>query len=127
MNKFLGKGRLCKDIEINFIPGTDNSCLKNTLAIRRNYKNSEGQYDSDFINVVAFGKTAEYIANYFDKGQEILIEGKLKTGSYENKEGNKVVTTDVVIESVEFCGSKNKNNSSDDVDYSQFEDGTQPW
>ena len=127
MNKFLGKGRLCKDIEINSIPGTDNSCLKHTLAIRRNYKNSEGQYDSDFINVVAFGKTAEYIANYFDKGQEILIEGKLKTGSYENKEGNKVFTTDIVIENVEFCGPKNKNNSSDDVDYSQFENGTQPW
>ena len=105
MNRIILVGNLVKDVElINTESGK--SLVKNSIAVRRNYKNANGEYESDFINLVAFGKTAEFMANYFQKGSKVGIDGKIQTGSYTNKEGQKVYTTDVVVENIEFMESK---------------------
>ena len=70
------------------------------------FKNKDGQYDSDFINCVAFAKTGEFIQKYFHKGDKIAITGRIQTGSYTNSEGNKVYTTDVIVDNAEFVESK---------------------
>lgn len=76
-----------------------------TLAVDRRVK-ADGQPDADFISCVAFGKTADFVDKYFHKGMKMLLEGRIQTGSYTNKEGAKVYTTDVIAESVEFAESK---------------------
>ena len=73
-----------------------------TLAVNRKFKNAEGRYDADFISCVAFDKNAEFIENYFRKGMKIGITGHIQTGSYTNREGQKVYTTDVIVDSSEF-------------------------
>lgn len=100
MNKVILKGNLTRDPELKMSGET--TLTKFSLAVSRKMKKDE----SDFINCVAFGKTAEFIANYFNKGSQILIVGRIQTGSYDDKEGNKKYTTDVVVEEVEFCGKK---------------------
>lgn len=111
MNRILLVGNLVKDVElINTESGK--SLVKNSIAVRRNYKNQNGEYESDFINIIAFGKTADFMANYFQKGSKVGIDGKIQTGSYTNKEGQKVYTTDVVVENIEFMESKKKDGQA---------------
>ena len=117
MNKLLITGQLCKGVELKFQEGTGNAVLRNTVAARRKYKDkATGNYESDFIPIVAFGKSAEFIAEHFIKGQGIQIEAHMQSGSYDNKEGNKVYTLDAIVENVEFLGSKGtgqaQNNNS---------------
>lgn len=76
-----------------------------TLAVDRRVK-ADGQPEADFISCVAFGKTADFVDKYFHKGMKMLLEGRIQTGSYTNKEGAKVYTTDVIAESVEFAESR---------------------
>lgn len=73
-----------------------------TLAVNRKFKNAEGRYDADFISCVAFDKNAEFIEKYFRKGMKIGITGRIQTGSYTNRDGQKVYTTDVIVDSSEF-------------------------
>lgn len=80
--------------------------------MNRRFKNSEGNYDADFINCVAFGKSAEFIEKYFKKGMAIGLTGRIQTGSYTNKDGQKVYTTDVVVEETEFVESKGASSAS---------------
>ena len=82
-----------------------------TLAVDRRFK-QEGQPTADFIRCIAFGKTAEFFERFGRKGTKFLIEGRIQTGSYTNKDGQKVYTTDVVVENTEFCESKNSSGSS---------------
>lgn len=108
MNKWLGMGRLTRDVEMrNSIGENANVVARFSLAVGRRFKNAEGNYDADFINCVAFGKTAEFIAKYFKKGDMMAVTARVQTGSYTNKDGVKVYTTDMVIEEVDFCGGKN--------------------
>ncbi len=100
MNKSIITGRLTKDVTM-----TDNGVAKFTVASQRNFKDKEGKYGADFILCTAFGKTAEFISKYFSKGSQICVEGRINTGSYTNKDGNKVFTTDVAVEKAEFFGS----------------------
>lgn len=89
-------------------------CASFSVAVDRRFK-QDGQPEADFPRVIAWGKTAEFIEKYFRKGMKICIEGRIQTGSYKNKEGNTVYTTDIVADSVEFVESKsvasNGNNS----------------
>lgn len=104
MNLFMGIGRITKKPELRYT--TSNLAItKFTLAINRDTKNKEGNYDTDFINCVAYGKTAELIDKYLDKGSQIAIAGKIQTGSYE-KDGKKTYTTDVVVERISFLDKK---------------------
>jgi single-strand DNA-binding protein len=107
MNNFSGIGRLVKDNNFVVTPnGTE--VLKNTIAINRRFKRDE----SDFINILAFKKTAELINNHFEKGDEIAISGSVQTGSYE-KDGRKIYTTEILVDNVTFTnGKKNKGQSS---------------
>ena len=112
MNKVIIIGRFTRDPEIKYTTGENaTATARFSLAVNRRFKNKEGNYDADFINCVAFGKTAEFIEKYFTKGMSIGITGRIQTGSYTNKEGQKVYTTDVVVEETEFVESKNKGTS----------------
>lgn len=104
LNKVMLLGRLVKDPEIKST--TNNTMVASfSLAVGRSYK-KEGQPDADFINIVAWGKTAEFVGKYFVKGQQVAICGRLQTRNYDDKEGRKVYVTEVVAEEVHFADSK---------------------
>ena len=108
MNKAILLGRLTKDPEIRYSAGENAMAVTRfSIAVNRKFKNSEGGYDADYPNCVAFGKTAEFINKWFHKGDMIGVTGRLQTGSYTNKDGAKVYTTDVIVEESDFAGSKN--------------------
>ena len=112
MNKVIIIGRFTRDPEIKYTTGENaTATARFSLAVNRRFKNKEGNYDADFINCVAFGKTAEFIEKYFTKGMAIGITGRIQTGSYINNEGQKVYKTEVVVEETEFVESKNKGTS----------------
>lgn len=115
MNKTQLIGNLVSDVEFKqSASGTGVARLR--LAVRRNFKNQQNEYDSDFINCVAFGKTAEMISKYFNKGSKIAVDGRIQTGSYDNKQGQRVYTTDVVIENFYFIESRKQSNSQQAFD-----------
>lgn len=106
MNKVFLIGRLTKDPEVRYSQGENSTAIaRYTLAIDRKYK-KEGEQSADFISCIAFGKSGEFAEKYLHKGMKIAIIGRIQTGSYTNKEGQKVYTTDVVVEEHEFCESK---------------------
>ena len=107
MNKVILLGRLTKDPEVKYTTGANaTATARFSIAVNRKFKNAEGNYEADFINCVSFGKTAEFIEKYFKKGSQMALVGRIQTGSYTNKDGQKVYTTDVVVEEVEFAGGK---------------------
>ncbi len=116
MNKVVLVGRLTKDPELR----NTNSGLpvtSFTVAINRTYKNKEGNYDTDFINVSIFGKQAENVSKYCAKGSQVGVDGRIQTRSYDAEDGSKRYVTEVVADSVEFLGSKKDNlNSNDYID-----------
>ena len=103
MNKTMLIGRTCKEIEIR-MAGNDTKVTNFTLAVNKRFKR-EGDADADFINCVAFGKTAEFMEKYIQKGRQIAVEGRLQVRNYE-KDGNKIYVTEVVVEQVYFADSK---------------------
>lgn len=106
MNKVILMGRLTRDPEIRYTQGENQTCVaRYTLAVDRRFK-QEGQQSADFIGCVAFGRAAEFAEKYFRQGTKIAVTGRIQTGSYTNREGQKVYTTDVVIEDQEFAESK---------------------
>ena len=110
MNKVIESGRLTKDAEIAYTQGNNMAVARFTLAVDRKFK-QEGQPTADFINCIAFGKLGEFAEKYLHKGTKIAVTGRIQTGSYKNKDGNTVYTTDVVVEEQEFCESKSQSNS----------------
>ena len=112
MNKCILVGRLTKDPETRVSQGDNGTTITRfSIAVNRRFKNKEGVYEADFPNCVCYGKTAEFVDQYFKKGMAIGITGRLATGSYTNKDGQKVYTTDVVVEEAEFVESKNSGSS----------------
>ncbi|MEG2457286.1 MAG: single-stranded DNA-binding protein [Bacilli bacterium] len=121
MNKVALIGRITKDLELK-VTGSGLATLRFSLAINRIVKNKDGKYDADFINCVAFGKTAEIISKYCFKGSQIAIEGRIQTGSYDAQDGTKRYTTDVVVDRLELLGSKKDNETNLNVNVdSSFE------
>ena len=113
MNNITLIGRLTRDPEVRYSTGENSTCIARfSIAVQRKFKNAEGNYEADFPNIIAFGKQSEFIEKYFHKGDMIGIRGRIQTGSYTNKDGVKVYTTDVVAEDVEFVGSKNDNSTT---------------
>lgn len=107
MNKVVLMGRLTRDPEIRYSQGEGTSAVaRYTLAVDRRFKRQGDEQTADFISCVSFGKTAEFIERYLHQGTRIVGCGRIQTGSYTNKEGVKVYTTDVVMEEVEFAESK---------------------
>lgn len=105
MNKVQLTGRLTKDPELSIIPNSDKAVCKFTIAVDRR-KNKDGKTEADFIRCVAWNKTAETIANYLSKGRRIGIVGRIQTGSYEDKNGEKKYTFDVLVDEMEFLDKK---------------------
>jgi single-strand DNA-binding protein len=104
MNKVILIGRLTKDADIK-TSSTGMSIARFNLAVDRRLK-KDNEQTCDFISCVAFSKTAEFLEKYGKKGTKFVVEGSIQTGSYTNKDGNKVYTTDVAVQSVEFAESK---------------------
>jgi single-strand DNA-binding protein len=103
MNKVILSGRLTRDVETRY--SGEMAIARYTLAVDRRFK-KDGEQSADFINCVAFGKAGEFAEKYFRKGMKVAITGRIQTGSYTNKDGQKVYTTDVIIEEQEFAESK---------------------
>ena len=110
MNHWVGIGRLTRDPEVKYTQG-GKACAKFTLAVDRR-KSSDGNQQADFIQCVAWEKTAEVISQYCTKGKKIAVEGRIQTRSYDAKDGTKRYVTEIVVNSMEFCDSKGCGTSS---------------
>jgi single-strand DNA-binding protein len=116
MNKVILMGRLTRDPDIRYSTGENaSSFARYTLAVDRRFTRRDGgdsQQTADFIGCVAFGKSAEFAEKYLHQGTKIAIEGRIQTGSYTNKDGQKVYTTDIVVENQEFAESRNASSGN---------------
>ena len=111
MNKVILMGRLTRDPEVRYTQGDNAMAIaRYSLAVDRRFKR-DGEPDADFINCRAFGKAGEFAEKYLKKGTKIAVVGRIQTSSYTNKDGQKVYTTDVVVEEQEFAESKNSGSS----------------
>ncbi len=107
MNKVILMGRLTRDPDVRYSQTANGSMAvaRYTLAVDRRFK-KDGETNADFISCVAFGKVGEFAEKYLHQGTKIVVEGRIQTGSYTNKDGNKVYTTDIYVENCEFAESK---------------------
>ena len=113
MNKVILMGRLTRDPEVRYSQGDNSMAIaRYSLAVDRRYKRDGDEQTADFINCVAFGKSGEFAEKYLHKGTKIVVVGRIQTGSFTNKDGQKVYTTDVVVEEHEFAESKNNGSGS---------------
>ena len=116
MNKVILMGRLTREPELRYSQSNNPLAIaRYTLAVARKVKTNDTE--ADFINCIAFGKSAEFVEKYFRQGQRVLIEGRLQTGSYTNKDGQKVYTTDIVVETQEFADGKNGDTTKNTDDF----------
>lgn len=124
MNKVVLMGRLTKDPIVSYTQKDTPLCIaKYTLAVNGRAQKG-GEEHTDFINCTAFGKSGEFAEKYFHKGIKILVTGRINTGSYTNKEGQKVYTTDVIVDEQEFAESKSANSTmGGEVSYGISPDG----
>lgn len=107
MNKVILMGRLTRNPEIRYTQGQDQMCIARfTIAVDRNQRKQDGQQAADFISCVAFGKRAEWFEKWTQKGTKVALVGRIQTGSYTNRDGQKIYTTDVNVDEVEFAESK---------------------
>ena len=107
MNKVILMGRLTRDPEVRYSAGENALAIaRYTLAVDRRFRR-DGEATADFISCVSFGRTAEFAEKYFRQGMRVLVSGRIQTGSYTNKEGQRVYTTDIIADDQEFADSKN--------------------
>lgn len=112
MNKVILMGRLTRDPEVRYSTGNNPMAIaRYTLAVDRRFKR-DGEAEADFISCVSFGKTAEFAEKYYRQGLKIVVSGRIQTGSYTNRDGQKVYTTEVVVEEQEFAESKSASQGS---------------
>ena len=113
MNKVILMGRLTRDAEVRYSQGDSSTAVARfSLAVDRRFKRDGDDQTADFINCVAFGRTGEFMERFGRKGTKFLVEGRIQTGSYTNRDGQKVYPTDVVVEQVEFAESKASGDNS---------------
>jgi len=112
MNKVILMGRLTRDPEVRYSQGDNAMAIaRYTLAVDRRFNRNNDEQTADFINCVAFGRAGEFAEKYFRKGLKIAVTGRIQTGSYTNKDGVRVYTTDIVVEEQEFAESKSNSGS----------------
>lgn len=112
MNQVVLVGRLTRDPELKYIPGTGTAVASFTIAVDRNYINKEGKRDTDFIPIEVIGKSAEYCANYITKGKLVALEGNIRVDNYQTQSGEKRTFTKVSTKSVQSLESKSKSSNS---------------
>ena len=117
MNKVILMGRLTRDPEVRYGAGENSTAVaRYTLAVDRRFKR-DGEQNADFIGCVAFGRNAEFAEKYLRQGTKIVLTGRIQTGSYTNRDGQKVYTTDIVVEEQEFAESKSAAGNGDQGNY----------
>ena len=120
MNKIILSGNLCQEIQLKYT-NSNIPVVSNAIAVKNDFKNADGVYESQFINFIAYRNNAEYLTKYADKGSKVLLEGKLNNRSYEDKEGVKKYITEVIIDKVEIFTFKKEEKVEEKVDvYEQF-------
>ena len=121
MNKVILMGRLTRDPEVRYSRGEKSTAVgRYTLAVDRIFK-KEGEPTADFINCLAFGRIAELAEKYLKKGSRVIVDGRIQTGSYTDKDGRKVYTTNVVIEHQEFAESKKTDDGFEEAEDVPFD------
>lgn len=110
LNRVVLLGRITHDLEVRQTQ-SGVACLSFTVAVDRNFKNANGEHDTDFISCVAWRDVSEFIAKYFGKGKMIAVEGQLRSRTYEDKNGSKHYITEVYVDSASFTGEKSQQNS----------------
>jgi single-strand DNA-binding protein len=111
MNLSILCGNLCKPIELKCTP-SGKYVIQNTIAVRNDFKNKDGNYDSTFINIVVWGNQAEYLSKYAGKGSKVLVEGRISNRSYDKQDGSKAYVTEVVVEKAEILTYKKEENET---------------
>lgn len=119
MNKLILMGRLTKEPDIRY--NNDRCIARYSIAVDRRYKDSNGQYPTDFFNLVSFGKTAEFIETYVNKGTKLVVEGEIQNNNYE-KDGKTIYQNQIIINSVEFAESKRAAEQAPDVEHVNMTD-----
>lgn len=108
MNKVILLGNLCKDIEVRYTQ-SNKMVISNSIGVKNDYKNANGEYDSIFVNIIAWNHTAEYLSKYAKKGSRILVEGKLSIRTYNNDKDEKKYITEIICENVTILDNKKEN------------------
>ena len=121
MNRVMLIGRLTAKPELRYT-ASNVPFARFTLAVNRTFSNGNGERETDFLNIIVWRKQAENVCNYLDKGSLVSVEGRIQTGSYDDKDGNKRYTTDIVADSVQFLESKNQSRNSDNVTPYDYQD-----
>lgn len=124
MNNVSLVGRLTKDVELKYT-GSQTAVATGTLAVNRQFKSANGEKETDFINIVAWRKTAEILSNYASKGSQIGITGRIQTRNYEGNGGKRVYVTEVVAESVALLDSKQNNQQPQQKQETPFNNNNQ--
>ena len=119
MNKVILMGRLTKDPEVRYTQSTNTMVTSFTLAVNRRFVKQGEERQADFINIVAWNKTAEFVSKYFSKGQQVGVIGRIQTRNYDNEEGIKHYVTEVIAEEVYFAGEKKEKAQNDTTDESK--------
>mgnify|MGYP002711080046 CR=1 FL=1 len=113
MNKVILMGRLTRDPDVRYSAGeSGTSVARYTLAVDRRFNKRDGEATADFISCVAFGRSAEFAEKYFHQGLKVVVTGRIQTGSYTNKDGVKVYTTEVIVEEQEFAESRAESDAN---------------
>ena len=114
MNKVVLIGRLTRDPELRYT-GSNTPVATFSLAVNRNFSNQNGEREADFINIVVWRKQAENVKNFLTQGSQVAVEGRIQTRTYDDQNGQKRYITEVVADNVEFLGSKNSSNNSNNM------------
>lgn len=125
MNKVILLGRLTKDPDVRYTQSTNTQVTSFTLAVNRRFAKQGEERQADFINIVAWNKTAEFVSEYFKKGQQVGIIGRIQTRNYDDEQGIKHYVTEVIAEEVYFAGDKKEevqNNTADDFEIVESSD-----
>lgn len=116
MNKVILMGRLTKDPEVRYTQSTNTQVTSFTLAVNRRFVKQGEERQADFINIVAWNKTAEFVSKYFKKGQQVGVIGRIQTRNYDDEQGTKHYITEVIAEEVYFAGDKKEETQSNTTD-----------
>ncbi len=116
MNKFQFMGRLTRDPEVRMLPTNNTQVTTFSIAVNRRFADQNGERKTDFFNVTAFGKTAEFCSKYYTKGQQVLVEGRIQNRTWDDQNGQKRYATDYIIENAYFADSRREQNGNVGMD-----------
>ncbi len=116
MNKFQFMGRLTRDPETRVIPNSNTQVTTFSIAVNRRFADQNGERKTDFFNLTAFGKLAEFCSKYYRKGQQVLVEGRIQNRTWDDQNGQKRYATDFIIENAYFADSRRDSDSSMNMD-----------